>query len=82
MDDVYDVIIEDTGPHDAQADFDQEAFIAEVEVAIGPQAPDGDWLAERYERAVVLNLPNDCYDLLPRIQAVANRHALNVSAVV
>jgi hypothetical protein len=82
MDDIYDAIIDDTGPHEAQAEFDQTAFIADLEAAIGPQAPDGDWLAERQDRAVVLNLPNDCFDLLPVIQRVANSHTLNVSARV
>jgi hypothetical protein len=82
MDDIYDVIIDDTGPHEAQAEFDQPAFIADLEAAIGPQAPDGDWIAEHYNRAVVLNLPNDFFDLLPQIQRVANSHTLNVSAQI
>jgi hypothetical protein len=80
MDDVYDTIIDGRPPHPGQADFDQAEFVSDLEAAIGPQGPDGVWLAERYERALVLALPNDCYDLLPKIQRVANRHALNVAA--
>ena len=80
MDHVHDAIM-DTGTHVAQAEFDQRAFVAELEGELGPQAPDGDWLAEFYDRAVVINMPNSvAVDWLPRIHRVAKRHSLNVAA--
>ena len=82
MDDVHDAIM-DGGTHEAQAEFDQRAFVAELEDELGPQAPDGDWLAEFYDRAVVINIPNSvAVEWLPRIYGVAKRHTLNVSAQV
>lgn len=80
MDDVHDEIM-DGGTHVAQAEFDQRAFVVELEDELGPQTPDGDWLAELYDRAVVINMPNSvAVEWLPRIQRVANRHKLNVAA--
>jgi hypothetical protein len=80
MDDVHDAIM-DGGTHAAQAEFDQGSFVADLEEELGPQAPEGDWLAEFYDRSVVINMPNSvAIEWLPRIQGVANRHDLNVAA--
>ena len=80
MGDVHDAIM-DGGTHVAQAEFDQRAFVMDLAKDLGPPARDGDWLAEFYERAVVINMPNAvAVDWLPRIQRVANRHSLNVAA--
>jgi hypothetical protein len=82
MDDVHDAIMEGS-IHVAQAEFDQRAFVADLERELGPQAPDGHWLAELYDRAVVINVPNAvAVEWLPRIYGVVKRHPLNVSAQV
>jgi hypothetical protein len=82
MDDVHDAILSE-GTHVAQAEFDQRAFVAELEKELGPQGPEGDWIAEYHDRAVVINMPNTvATDRIPRIHRVAQRHSLNTSAVV
>ena len=82
MGDVYDVII-GGGTHAAQAEFDQQAFTADLRQELGPDAGQGgDWVAEHYDKAVVIHLPNAvAMERLPRIGRVAKRHSLNVSAV-
>jgi hypothetical protein len=80
MDDVHDAII-DGNTHPAQAEFDQTSFTTDLAMEIGPEGPEGDWLPEYYEKAVVVCIANvDAIRLLPRIQRVANRHSLNVAA--
>jgi hypothetical protein len=80
MDNVHDAIM-DGEMHPGQAEFDDVAFLADIIGVLGPEAPEGDWISERYDRAVVLNVPNaGVIELLPRIQRVANRHSLNVAA--
>ena len=80
MGNVHDAIM-DGDTHAAQAEFDQPSFVTDLEKELGPQAPEGDWIAEFYDKAVVINMSNSlAVEWLPRIQRVANRHKLNVVA--
>ena len=81
FDDVYDGLIAGDEPHPGQAEFDQGAFIEDLTSVIGPQAPEGDWLAECYERSVVINMVNvAAVDLITRARPVARRNGLNTAA--
>jgi hypothetical protein len=82
MDDVHDAVM-DGATHPGQAEFDQAAFVADLPPAIGPEAPEGDWNAEYYDRSVVINMPNAAaIEWLPIIYEVAKRHSLNVAAEI
>ncbi len=80
--DVHDAIMAGE-THVGQAEFDPHVFTSDLTQELGPGELEGEWVAEYYDRAVVINIPNAvAMERLPRIHRVAKRHSLNVYAVL